>query len=603
MESVFIPGPTSVIHPGDVVDGRYRVVSVIAHGGMGTVFLAEHVLIRRRVALKVLHPELAGDRAMIQRFMNEASAAGTLGHPHIVESTDMGFTPEGVPFIVFELLEGTLLTDEVYRVRGLAPRRALRIACQIASALDAAHSAGIVHLDLKSDNIMLVDREGGADHVKVLDFGIARFVAAEAEPAQRGLAMGTPEFMAPEQLTAPETVDARTDVWALGVVMYEMLTARRPYSLNEGSRLMFHRILHELPPPMNRRGVCEALERTVLDRMLARDPAQRFSSMRECAMALETLLREADAAASSPSLPAPIAAAAPAVVEEPERRRPSDGYRHPPAPVRRWPVGVLALALVAAAGGGGLLYAEQKMIRSIDDAALHELERNAGQLAGQLAAAARTVTERGEALATSPVLRSAIDTDRATIDDVLEAERLLEPTGGETIEVFHGTGETAQLVLRSPADAPAIGAAPVTVERGVLQVATRVPIHDAAGEPSGSIVVRTPLDLGPLRGRLSRVVLGATVTGLPAPLVLVPPAADLPDAIELAIPVAVPTGLGIGALTLRAELRPTARGQSLRTARYGAWGAAGALLFGFVAIGAAGGRRRRRRVELVPASA
>src|SRR5689334_3267249 len=171
---------------GDVVEGRYQIIRKLADGGMGTVYLAEHVLIRRRVALKLLHAELASDSAMVRRFMNEASAAGTLGHPHIVESTDMGFTRNGIPYIVFEYLEGTLLIEEVYRLGGLPVRRALQIASQIASALEAAHNARIVHLDLKSDNVFLIDRGDAVDHVKVLDFGISRFLELDLDSGQRG---------------------------------------------------------------------------------------------------------------------------------------------------------------------------------------------------------------------------------------------------------------------------------------------------------------------------------------------------------------------------------------------------------------------------------
>src|SRR5262249_37431184 len=137
-----------VVKTGDVVEGRYRIIKTLGEGGMGTVFLAEHTLIKRRVAIKILHPGLAADGHAMECFMNEARAAGTLGHPNIVESTDMGFTGDRVPYIVFEYLEGALLTDEIYRVGGLPVRRAVRIAEQIASALLAAHNAEIVHRDL-----------------------------------------------------------------------------------------------------------------------------------------------------------------------------------------------------------------------------------------------------------------------------------------------------------------------------------------------------------------------------------------------------------------------------------------------------------------------
>src|SRR3954454_9388314 len=129
------PSRDAVVKTGDVVEGRYRIIKTLGEGGMGTVFLAEHALIKRRVAIKLLHPELASNAEVIERFMNEARAAGTLGHPNIVESTDMGFTDGGVPYIVFEYLEGALLTDEIYRVGGFTVRRAVRIAQQIASAL------------------------------------------------------------------------------------------------------------------------------------------------------------------------------------------------------------------------------------------------------------------------------------------------------------------------------------------------------------------------------------------------------------------------------------------------------------------------------------
>jgi serine/threonine-protein kinase len=260
---------------GDVLEGRYRIVAKLAEGGMGTVYLAQHTRIKRRLAIKVLRAELAGELGIVRRFMNEALAAGTLGHPNIVEATDMGFCGQ-LPFIVFEYLEGALLTEEIYRVDGLPARRAIDIALQIASALEAAHAAGVIHLDLKTDNIFLTDRGETSDHVKVLDFGIARFMATDIERTQP-MVVGTPEFMAPEQITAPETVDHRTDVYALGACLYEMLMARTPFS-GEDLRVLLHRVVNEPPPPLDDDVPAELGDAVM--RMLAKRPSDRYTSMR-----------------------------------------------------------------------------------------------------------------------------------------------------------------------------------------------------------------------------------------------------------------------------------------------------------------------------------
>jgi serine/threonine protein kinase len=263
--------------PGDVVDGRYRVVRRLAAGGMGTVFLAEHVLIKRRVAIKLLHADLATDRRMIDRFLQEATAAGTLGHPHIVESTDMGFTRKGVPYIVFEYLEGCLLSEEIQRLERLPVRRALVIACQIASALEIAHNARIVHLDLKSENVFLTDRGGAADHAKLLDFGVARFMEAGFDTTQSNVVVGTPEFMAPEQVLTPDMVDCRADIYSLGVLLYEMLAGRCPFMSHDPLWLM-ERIIEDSPPPLDR-PVPPALDRLLFHGLLVKDREQRLQTM------------------------------------------------------------------------------------------------------------------------------------------------------------------------------------------------------------------------------------------------------------------------------------------------------------------------------------
>jgi serine/threonine-protein kinase len=272
----------------DVVDGRYRVIRKIANGGMGTVFLAEHLLIKRRVAIKLLHAELATDRGMVERFMNEAAAAGTLGHPHIVESTDMGFTRGGIPYIVFEYLEGCLLTEEIERLGGLPVRRALVIARQIASALEAAHNAQIAHLDLKSDNVFLTSRGDTFDHAKLLDFGISRFMAADSEDTQPRVVMGTPEYMAPEQVASPGLVDGRADIYALGVLLYEMLAGHCPFASND-LRWVLGQIVYAAVPPLDR-PVPRAVERLLFEGLLVKSREHRLQTMSEVIAALDTLL-------------------------------------------------------------------------------------------------------------------------------------------------------------------------------------------------------------------------------------------------------------------------------------------------------------------------
>jgi serine/threonine-protein kinase len=344
---VSMAGREPVVKTGDLVEGRYRIIKTLGAGGMGTVFLAEHVLIKRRVAMKVLHPDLAADAHVVERFMNEARAAGTLGHANIVESTDMGFTEGQVPYIVYEYLEGTLLTDEIYRVGGLPVRRAVRIATQIASALDAAHRANIVHRDLKSDNVFLTDKDDALDHVKVLDFGVSRFL--ETEERQRNAVVGTPEFMAPEQITDPAHVDKRADIYALGVIIYEMLTARRPFSVDDDPQLLMHHIVTKAPPPLLRNEVPHGLSTMILDKLLAKDPDDRYQTMGDVQAALEQFVTRGDGTQPIPRRrSAPIPAVAPEFQDVPETsaRLPSKAMMTPvpkPAAMRNtpWPVETL----------------------------------------------------------------------------------------------------------------------------------------------------------------------------------------------------------------------------------------------------------------------
>jgi serine/threonine protein kinase len=204
---------------GLVVDGRYRVVELIGEGGMGKVYLAEHVEIGKRVALKVLHPSYSRMPDLVERFRREARAASKIGHPHIVDVTDSGTTADGSAYFVMEFLEGVELGSVIEREGALDVGRAVRIAQQICRALAAAHAAGIIHRDLKPENIFLTIRDGTTDFVKVLDFGIAKTTEAEEARERKltspGMAMGTPEYMAPEQAAGRPADSAATSTrWA-----------------------------------------------------------------------------------------------------------------------------------------------------------------------------------------------------------------------------------------------------------------------------------------------------------------------------------------------------------------------------------------------------
>jgi serine/threonine protein kinase len=268
---------------GQLLGERYRIVGEIGKGGMATVYVAEHMLIGRQVAIKVLHPQFTENAEYVRRFLAEGRTVGTLGHPNIVESTDMGFTANGAPFMVLELLEGSNLEDEIQRCGKLPIARAIHISLQIASALAAAHAKGIIHRDLKTTNVFLVD-QGGRDHVKVLDFGISKFLETGGH-TQRGMVFGTPGFMSPEQVSDPAGVDCRTDVYSLGVILYEMVGGKLPFE--QAFPLIFSKILSEEPTPIE--SLRPDLPRElgeIIRKAMAKSLDERTASMDELGRAL-----------------------------------------------------------------------------------------------------------------------------------------------------------------------------------------------------------------------------------------------------------------------------------------------------------------------------
>ncbi len=223
---------------GTVIDERYRVEGLLGEGGMGSVYVAEHLKLHKRVALKVIHPEFAGDGELAARFAREAMASAQLDHPHVASALDFGTLPEGSAYLVMELVRGESLSNLIEDGNALPWAQVCDVGAQIADALTAAHAAGIVHRDLKPDNVLLEPRDDGSLLAKVLDFGIARVMTegkkapAGAAPGKNltrvGTVMGTPGYMAPEQAMGEE-VDFRADLYALGVCLWELLVGRKLY--------------------------------------------------------------------------------------------------------------------------------------------------------------------------------------------------------------------------------------------------------------------------------------------------------------------------------------------------------------------------------------
>jgi serine/threonine-protein kinase len=274
----------------EVLAGKYRIERVVGRGGMGIVMAAWHLALDQRVAVKCLQPELAQNPESAARFLREARAAAKIKSEHGVRVLDVGNLDDGVPYMVMEFLDGRDLSDEL-RERGALPvEECINYALQAIEAVAEAHSLGIVHRDLKPENLFLARLPDGTRSVKVLDFGISKSMAIASSDnrslTQSSTIMGSPLYMSPEQMRAPRTVDARTDIWSLGAIMYELLSGHPPYVADTLPQLCA-KMLESDPDPLRsvRSDVDPDLERTVM-MCLARDMKYRWSSMGELAQAL-----------------------------------------------------------------------------------------------------------------------------------------------------------------------------------------------------------------------------------------------------------------------------------------------------------------------------
>jgi serine/threonine-protein kinase len=284
-----------VIDAGNLIGlrlgGKYEIVEPLGSGSMGWVYRARHLELGNSVAVKVMKPEEGPEHRTVERFRREARAVGRLNHPHIVSVIDFGEDPSGLLYLITELLHGRPLHHVIHQEAPLEPERAVRLVGQILAALEESHGAGVIHRDLKAENIMLCSPRGGPEFVKVLDFGIARIVdEREQRLTQRGQFFGTPGYMSPEQIRGEEAGPA-CDVYAVGVLLFELLTGKLPFDADNLAGLI-HKHLSEAPPRLGDRvSGGESLERLqgVVDRALEKDPAARFGSA--------TAFREALAAA------------------------------------------------------------------------------------------------------------------------------------------------------------------------------------------------------------------------------------------------------------------------------------------------------------------
>jgi serine/threonine-protein kinase len=289
--------------------GNYTITAKLGEGGMGVVFLAEHPVIGRKVAMKAIHPELSRNPEVVSRFVTEAKAVNQIGNEHIVDIHDFGTTADGDFYFIMEFLQGDSLADRLRRESPLDPARALMIGAQVADALAASHAHGIIHRDLKPENIFLIHKGGTSDFVKVLDFGLAKLTVGDDKVSHKtrtGSVMGTPYYMSPEQCEGRPNIDHRADVYSLGVILFEMMTGKVPFGGEGYGEIIVKHITAPIPSPraINPRvpPACEA----ILLRALAKNRGERFRGMED----FRAAMLDPERYALSPSIvptPGPLA--------------------------------------------------------------------------------------------------------------------------------------------------------------------------------------------------------------------------------------------------------------------------------------------------------
>ena len=284
-----LTGNSGPYRRGDIIAGKYELLRVISHGGMGWIWVAHHLTLQIETAIKLIRPDLRTE-TLIERFINEARVAAHVEHPGIVSIFDLGVTERGDPFIVMELLKGEDLRELLRRTVRLTPIRAVQLLLPVADAMATAHAQGIVHRDLKPENVFIVGLEQRV-LPKIVDFGIAKpGWPCDRRLTRSGTVMGSPEYMSPEQALGREDIDQRVDVWSFCIVLYECLVGRPPFFGNYESTLT--EILEKSIVPITELGIAEPALWTILESGLAKQREQRFQDMRSLGRALAEWLIE-----------------------------------------------------------------------------------------------------------------------------------------------------------------------------------------------------------------------------------------------------------------------------------------------------------------------
>ena len=271
---------------GDVLEGKYRIERVLGRGGMGTVYEGVHTRIHRRVAIKVLKGALAANDEMVKRFEREALAASTVKSNHVVEVFDVGQMPDGERYMILEYLDGESLSARLKRLKTMAPNQIFPLAVEMLEGLDAAHAAGIVHRDLKPANIFIAKDDSGSECVKVLDFGVSKFADLTDTVTQTGAVVGTPFYMAPEQTRGARNAGVRSDIYAVGAILFRALTGRPPF-VAETIHELIAKLISTTPPKVTDVApTVDPAASAIVDRALEQDPKARYQSAREMIEAL-----------------------------------------------------------------------------------------------------------------------------------------------------------------------------------------------------------------------------------------------------------------------------------------------------------------------------